>query len=54
MLIGIGSVTGMAILAASPHIVRVALRPKNPGDAVPLAWRQMVDLGTVYGIPLVQ
>jgi transglutaminase-like putative cysteine protease len=52
---GAGGVLGVALLAASPHLVRTAirarrLRPRDPGDAVPLAWTEMLDLGTDYGV----
>jgi transglutaminase-like putative cysteine protease len=54
-LIGTGAVLAFALLAASPHLVRTAvrarrLRPRNPGDAVPLAWSELLDLGTDYGV----
>lgn len=54
-LIGAGAVLGAALLAASPHLVRAAartrrLRPRNPGEAVPLAWSEVVDLGTDFGV----
>ena len=54
-LFGAGGVLGVALLAASPHLVRTAirarrLRPRDPGDAVPLAWTEMLDLGTDYGV----
>nr|WP_258806090.1 DUF3488 and transglutaminase-like domain-containing protein [Pseudarthrobacter sp. NS4] len=54
-LLGAGGVLGVALLAASPHLVRAAvrvrrLRPRDQGDAVPLAWSEMLDLGTDYGV----
>lgn len=55
LLIGAGAVLGAGLLAASPHLVRAAarvrrLRPRDPGDAVPLAWSELLDLGTDYGV----
>jgi len=44
------------LLAATPHLVRAGtrsrrLRPKRPEQAVPLAWNEIRDLGTDYGLP---
>ncbi|MBD1540329.1 transglutaminase domain-containing protein [Arthrobacter sp. S13_S34] len=55
-LLGVGGVLIVALLMAAPHLIRVGirarrLRPKNPGDAVPLAWSEMLDLGIDYGLP---
>lgn len=58
-LIGAGAVLGAGLLAASPHLVRAAVRgrrlwPRDPGDAVPLAWNELLDLGMDYGVPAEQ
>jgi transglutaminase-like putative cysteine protease len=55
-LLGTGALLGAALLAASPRLVRTGmrarrLRPADPAAAVPLAWNEMVDLGTDYGLP---
>ncbi|WP_306737090.1 DUF4129 domain-containing transglutaminase family protein [Arthrobacter sp. ZGTC412] len=55
-LLGVGGVLGAALLAASPHLLRAALRsrrlrPRDPGHAIPLAWSELLDLGTDYGVP---
>lgn len=54
-LIGAGAVLAAVLLAASPHLVRSAartrrLRPGDPGEAVPLAWSELLDLGTDFGV----
>jgi hypothetical protein len=55
-LLGTGALLGAALLAASPRLVRTAIRARrlraaDPAAAVPLAWSEMVDLGTDYGLP---
>ncbi|GGH89921.1 transglutaminase [Arthrobacter liuii] len=55
-LLGTAGVVGLALLAATPHLVRAGtrsrrLRPKRPDQAVPLAWSEIRDLGTDYGVP---
>jgi hypothetical protein len=55
-LLATGALLGAALLAASPRLVRAGirarrLRPADPAAAVPLAWNEMVDLGTDYGLP---
>ena len=55
-LLGAAAVMGLVLLAAAPHLVRVGtrsrrLRPKDPDLAVPLAWNEIEDLGTDYGLP---
>lgn len=55
-LLGAGALLGAALLAASPRLVRAAIRARrlraaDPAAAVPLAWSEMVDLGTDYGLP---
>ncbi|MDQ0770018.1 transglutaminase-like putative cysteine protease [Pseudarthrobacter defluvii] len=54
-LLGAAAVAGLALLAATPHLVRAGtrsrrLRPKRPEQAVPLAWSEIRDLGTDYGL----
>jgi hypothetical protein len=55
-LLGTAALLGAALLAASPRLVRTGirarrLRPAGTAAAVPLAWNEMVDLGTDYGLP---
>ncbi|SEQ20069.1 DUF3488 and transglutaminase-like domain-containing protein [Arthrobacter sp. OV608] len=55
-LTGIGALLGAALLAASPRLIRAGIRARrlrtaDPAAAVPLAWIEMVDLGTDYGLP---
>ncbi len=55
-LIGAAGVAALVLLAATPHLVRAGmrsrrLRPKRPEQAVPLAWNEIRDLGTDYGLP---
>jgi transglutaminase-like putative cysteine protease len=56
VLLGLGGVLGVALLAAAPHLARTGirarrLRPASPGTAAVLAWSEMVDLATDYGLP---
>lgn len=53
---GASGVLIVALLLAAPRLIRIGTRarrsrPKNPDDAVLLAWREMLDLGTDYGLP---
>jgi hypothetical protein len=55
-LLGTAGAVGLVLLAAAPHLVRAAARsrrlhPKRPDLAVPLAWSELRDLGTDYGLP---
>ncbi len=55
-LLGAAGVLGMALLVAAPRLIRTGirarrLRPQDPGNAVPLGWRELLDLGTDYGVP---
>lgn len=55
-LLGTGGVLGIALLLAAPRLVRAGirarhLRPQDPGNAIPLGWRELLDLGTDYGVP---
>jgi transglutaminase-like putative cysteine protease len=57
-LTGAGGVLGLLLLAASPRLVRSGIRSRrlqrpdpDRGDAVPLAWAELRDLGTDYGLP---
>ncbi|MDQ0924339.1 transglutaminase-like putative cysteine protease [Pseudarthrobacter sp. W1I19] len=55
-LMSIGSLVGAALLAACPRLIRAGIRARrlrtaDPAAAVPLAWSEMVDLGTDYGLP---
>ncbi|MDQ0732888.1 transglutaminase family protein [Arthrobacter sp. B1I2] len=55
-LLGAAAVAGLVLLAATPHLVRAGTRsrrlhPKRPDQAVPLAWNEIRDLGTDYGLP---
>lgn len=55
-LLGAAAASGLVLLAAAPHLVRSGtrarrLRPKRPDQAVPLAWSELGDLGTDYGMP---
>lgn len=55
-LLGASAVLGLVLLAAAPYLVRLGtrsrrLRPKDQGLAVPLAWNEIRDLGTDYGLP---
>ncbi len=55
-LLGAAGVLGMALLVAAPRLIRTGirarrLRPQDLGNAVPLGWRELLDLGTDYGLP---
>ncbi|WP_324644581.1 DUF3488 and transglutaminase-like domain-containing protein [Pseudarthrobacter sp. LT1] len=55
-LLGTAGAVGLVLLAAAPHLVRAAARSrrlhtKRPDLAVPLAWSELRDLGTDYGLP---
>jgi len=55
VLLGLGGVLGVALLAAAPRLARTGirarrLRPASPGTAAALAWSEMVDLATDYGL----
>ncbi|NUT70754.1 DUF3488 and transglutaminase-like domain-containing protein [Pseudarthrobacter sp. C4D7] len=55
-LLGSAGVLGLLLLAAAPHLVRTGTRsrrlhPRHPDLAVPLAWSELRDLGTDYGMP---
>ncbi|PNI07802.1 transglutaminase [Arthrobacter sp. AFG7.2] len=54
-LLTAGGMLGIALLLASPRLARTAiragrLRPQDHGTAVPLGWRELLDLGTDYGM----
>jgi hypothetical protein len=54
-LLGTAGVLGMALLLATPRLIRAGirarrLRPRDPGSALPLGWRELLDLGTDYGL----
>ena len=54
-LLGAAAVLGVLLLAAAPHLVRSGTRtrrlnPRSPDQAVPLAWNELTDLGTDYGV----
>lgn len=56
LLLGLGGVLGVALLAAAPRLARTGikarrLRSADAGTAAVLAWSEMVDLGTDYGLP---
>lgn len=49
---------GLVLLLASPRLIRLGRRARrlrnqeqSPEDAVPLAWAELRDLGTDYGLP---
>ncbi|MFB9403689.1 DUF3488 and transglutaminase-like domain-containing protein [Pseudarthrobacter polychromogenes] len=55
-LLGAAGVLGTALLVAAPRLIRTGirarrLRPQDTGNAVPLGWRELLDLGTDYGLP---
>ncbi len=57
-LTGTAGVLALALLLASPRLVRAGLRARrlrrpdpDTGDAAPLAWAELRDLGTDYGLP---
>jgi transglutaminase-like putative cysteine protease len=57
-LLGTAGVLGVVLLAASPRLVRMGVRARrlrsqdpSSGRAVPLAWYELLDLGTDYGLP---
>jgi transglutaminase-like putative cysteine protease len=55
-LLAAGGVLAVALLMASPRLIRAGirtrrLRPQDPANAVPLGWRELLDLGTDYGLP---
>ncbi|MEV8082414.1 DUF3488 and transglutaminase-like domain-containing protein [Pseudarthrobacter oxydans] len=55
-LLGAGSVLGLALLMAAPRLIRAGirarrLRPQDPANTVPLGWRELLDLGTDFGLP---
>jgi len=58
LLIGLAAATGLILLASSPRLVRTGIRSRrvkdsdSPSDAPsPLAWYEVRDLGTDYGLP---
>ncbi|WP_432245818.1 transglutaminaseTgpA domain-containing protein [Arthrobacter sp. G.S.26] len=55
-LLGAGGVLAGGLLLASPFLLRTGirarrLRPRNATAAAPLAWAELADLGTDYGLP---
>jgi transglutaminase-like putative cysteine protease len=55
---GVAGVLGLLLFVASPRLVRRGIRSRrlqrpepDRGDAVPLAWAELRDLGTDYGLP---
>ncbi|MFF2345317.1 DUF3488 and DUF4129 domain-containing transglutaminase family protein [Pseudarthrobacter sp. NPDC058119] len=55
-LLGTAGAAALLLLAGAPHMVRAGIRsrrlhPKHPDLAVPLAWSELRDLGTDYGLP---
>ncbi|MCO4254393.1 transglutaminase family protein [Pseudarthrobacter cellobiosi] len=57
-LLGTGAALGLVLLAASPRLVRVGRRAgrlrtedRAREDVIPLAWAEIRDLGTDYGLP---
>ena len=53
---GAGSALGVVLLAVAPRLVRAGLRasrlrPRSGAISAASAWREMVDLGTDYGLP---
>lgn len=55
-LLGTAGAAALLLLAGAPHMVRTGTRsrrlhPKRPDLAVPLAWSELRDLGTDYGLP---
>lgn len=57
-LLGTGGAMALVLLMASPRLVRMRrrarrLRRQDPAaeDAIPLAWSELRDLGTDYGLP---
>ncbi|TLM74246.1 DUF3488 and transglutaminase-like domain-containing protein [Pseudarthrobacter sp. NamB4] len=55
-LLGAGAIMGIVLLLAAPRLVRTGirarrLRSQDRGAAVPLGWRELLDLGTDYGLP---
>ncbi|MEO5315472.1 DUF3488 and transglutaminase-like domain-containing protein [Pseudarthrobacter sp. CC12] len=55
-LLGTAGAGALLLLAGAPHMVRAGTRsrrlhPKRPDLAVPLAWSELRDLGTDYGLP---
>ncbi|MDI3193445.1 DUF3488 and transglutaminase-like domain-containing protein [Pseudarthrobacter sp. AL07] len=57
-LLGTAAALGLVLLAASPRLVRMGRRARRlrtedraREDAVPLAWAEIRDLGTDYGLP---
>ncbi|MEO8284694.1 MAG: DUF3488 and transglutaminase-like domain-containing protein [Pseudarthrobacter sp.] len=54
---GAAGVLGLLLLMASPRLVRTGIRSRrlqrdpDRADAVPLAWAELRDLGTDYGLP---
>ncbi|WP_461174341.1 DUF3488 and transglutaminase-like domain-containing protein [Arthrobacter sp. Z1-9] len=56
LLLGMGAVLGAAFLAAGPRLARAGIRARRlraaePDAAAAMAWSEMVDLGTDYGLP---
>jgi transglutaminase-like putative cysteine protease len=57
-LLGAAGVLGLLLFAASPRLVRMGIRARrlrsqdpSSGQAVPLAWYELLDLGRDYGLP---
>jgi hypothetical protein len=55
-ILGGAGAAGLVLLAAAPHLARAGirsrrLRPRRPDQSVPLAWSELRDLGTDYGVP---
>lgn len=57
-LVTAGGALGLYLLLASPRLIRLGRRARRlrsqdqpPADAVPLAWSELRDLGTDYGLP---
>jgi transglutaminase-like putative cysteine protease len=55
---GVAGVLGLLLVLASPRLVRMGIRSRriqrpdpDTGDAIPLAWAELRDLGTDYGLP---
>jgi transglutaminase-like putative cysteine protease len=55
---GVAGVLGLLLLLVLPRLVRMGIRARrlqrpdpDTGDAVPLAWAELRDLGTDYGLP---
>jgi transglutaminase-like putative cysteine protease len=55
---GVAGVLGLLLILALPRLVRTGIRSRriqrpdpDTGDAVPLAWAELRDLGADYGLP---